>query len=241
MADSLDFFCQDALSSQVFNRRGEDWPDADVTLFEQGIFKGEGYEAQNALAYMALMSRVMGKAEKLQYEERQTIVFVDEVHTILKIPLTALYLTKCAKMSRKLGLWLWLVTQNIGDFTGDAQKILSMVEFWLCLGLSEAEIKALEEFRILTDEERMLFRSVRKSAKKYVEGVLLCPRLKTLFRNIPPRHCLALAMTEKQEKAERMQLMQKYNITELAAARMIAEQMMNNNFMHNKRSFDEAS
>ncbi len=67
---------------------------------------------------------------------------------------------------------------------------------------------------------------MRKEAKKYVEGVLLCNRFKALFRNIPSRLALALAMTEKHEKAERQKLMQQYGYSEVQAAIKIAEQMM---------------
>ena len=222
MADSMAFFTKDTLASAVFNRRGTPWPDADVTLFEQGLFKDDGYEAHNALAFMGLMSRTMAKAESRQYEERFTVVYGDEIHTITKNVLTVIYLTKCAKMSRKFGLWLWLATQNVADFPKEARKILSMMEFWICLGMSESEMKAVEEFRQLSDEERELFRSVRKAAKKYVEGVLLCPRVKALFRNVPPRLSLALAMTEKHEKAQRKKLMDELGITELEAARQVA-------------------
>ncbi len=225
MADSMAFFTKDTLANNVFNRRGQPWPDADVTLFEQGLFKDEGYEAHNALAFMGLMSRTMAKAEARQFEERFTLFFGDEIHTITKNLFTVIYLTKCAKMSRKFGLWLWLATQNVADFPQEARKILSMMEFWICLGMSEAEMQAIEEFRKLSEEERELFRSVRKSAKKYVEGVLLCNRVKALFRNVPPRLSLALAMTEKHEKAQRKKLMQQHQITELAAAKMMAKQM----------------
>ncbi|MBX9706281.1 MAG: conjugative transfer ATPase [Gammaproteobacteria bacterium] len=225
MADSMAFFTKDTIASKVFNRRGEAWPDADVTLFEQGLFKDDGYETHNALAFMGLMSRTMAKAEERQFEERFTLFFGDEIHTITKNLLTVVYLTKCAKMSRKFGLWLWLATQNVSDFPKDARKILSMMEFWVCLGMSEVEMKAVEEFRKLTEEERELFRSVRKAAKKYVEGVILSNRVKGLFRNVPPRLSLALAMTEKHEKAERRKLMDKHNISELEAARLIAKQL----------------
>ena len=197
LADSMAFFCKDTIASRVFNRRGDPWPDADITLFEQGLFKDEGYEAHNALAFMGLMARTMAKAEQRQFEERFTVVFGDEIHTITKNILTVVYLTKCAKMSRKFGLWLWLATQNVADFPEEARKILSMIEFWVCLGMSEVEMKAVEKFRKLSDEERELFRSVRKASKKYVEGVLLCSRVKALFRNVPPRLSLALAMTGK--------------------------------------------
>ncbi|MCW5588131.1 MAG: conjugative transfer ATPase [Legionellales bacterium] len=225
MADSMAFFTKDTIANLVFNRRGKPWPDADITLFEQGLFKDEGYEAHNALAFMGLMSRTMAKAEERQFEERFTVFFGDEIHTITKNLLTVVYLTKCAKMSRKFGLWLWLATQNVADFPKEARKILSMMEFWICLGMSEVEMKSVEEFRKLNEEERELFRSVRKAAKKYVEGVLLCNRVKGLFRNVPPRLSLALAMTEKHEKAERRQLMNKYHISELEAAKWIAKSM----------------
>ena len=225
MADSMAFFTKDTIANLVFNRRGKPWPDADVTLFEQGLFKDEGYEAHNALAFMGLMSRTMGKAESRQFKERFTVVYADEVHTITKNVLTVIYLTKCAKMSRKFGLWLWLATQNISDFPDEARKILSMIEFWICLGMSEVEMQSVETFRKLSEEERELFRSVRKASKKYVEGVLLCPRVNALFRNVPPRLSLALAMTEKHEKAERKKLMDEYGISELEAARKVAEKL----------------
>ncbi|MBX9706105.1 MAG: conjugative transfer ATPase [Gammaproteobacteria bacterium] len=227
MADSMAFFTKDTIAAKVFNRRGGAWPDADVTLFEQGLFKDEGYEAHNALAFMGLMSRTMAKAEERQFEERFTLFFGDEIHTITKNLLTVVYLTKCAKMSRKFGLWLWFATQNVSDFPKEARKILSMMEFWICLGMSEVEMKAVEEFRKLSEEEQELFRSVRKASRKYVEGVILSNRVKALFRNVPPRLSLALAMTEKHEKAERRKLMDTHGISELEAARLIAKQMEN--------------
>ena len=45
-----------------------------------------------------------------------------------------------------------------------------------------------------------------------------------LFRNVPPGIDLALAMTEKEEKAERLELMRQYNLdSELDAAYKKAE------------------
>ena len=48
----------------------------------------------------------------------------------------------------------------------------------------------------------------------------------TLFRNVPPRLSLALAMTEKVEKAERKKLMEQHAISELDAAKIIAERLI---------------
>jgi conjugative transfer ATPase len=226
MADGIRIFCKDPLSAMYFNQRGKPWPAVDVTVFEMGLFKEEGYEAQRALAFMGVMNKAMSLAEQQQHETRATIFALDETHIIMKNPITVAYTTKCSKMSRKLGLWLWLASQNIQDFPAEARKILSMIEFWLCLGMSEAELAEVERFKPLTEEERILFRSVRKDRGKYVEGVLLCNRLKGLFRNIPPRLSLALAMTEKEEKAERKQLMQRYGYSEVEAAMHIAKQLL---------------
>lgn len=228
MASNMNLFCQDNLSSQYFNTSGKPWPEADITILEMGLFKDEGYEAQRALAFMGAMNKTVSLAEKHQYEERFTLFFADECHVVTNNPLTAVSVTKCSKMSRKIGLWLWFATQNVKDFPNDARKMLSMMEFWICLGMSEAELAEVERFKSLTEEERMLFRSVRKEAKKYVEGVILCNRFKGIFRNIPPRLALALAMTEKIEKAERRQIMEQEKCTEVEAALKIAQQMMSN-------------
>jgi hypothetical protein len=226
MADGIRVFCKDHVSSQFFNRRGEPWLEADVTILEMGLFKEEGYEAQRALAFMGAMNKTMSLAERNQYDDRFTVFFGDECHVVTKNPLTAVSITKCSKMSRKIGLWLWLATQNVEDFPNEARKMLSMIEFWICLGMSEVELKEVERFKVLTEVERQLFRSVRKSAKQYVEGVLLCQRFKGLFRNIPPRQALALAMTEKHEKAERRALMQQFNCTEIEAVYKISEKLL---------------
>ena len=228
MASNMGLFCQDNLSSQYFNTEGSPWPAADITLLEMGIFKDEGYEAQRALAFMGAMNKTVQLAELHQYEERFTVLFADECHILTNNPLTALSVTKCAKMSRKIGLWLWFATQNVKSFPNDARKMLSMIEFWVCLGMSEAELAEVERFKPISEEERLLFRSVRKEAKKFVEGVILCHRFKCLFRNIPPTLALALAMTEKTEKAERRRLMERYQCTEVEAAIKIAQEMMQN-------------
>jgi hypothetical protein len=47
-----------------------------------------------------------------------------------------------------------------------------------------------------------------------------------LFRNVPPRLALALAMTEQAEKAERQRIMKQLGCSEVEAAMHIAEQMI---------------
>jgi hypothetical protein len=128
-------------------------------------------------------------------------------------------------MSRKLGMWLWLATQNMSDFPNESKKMLSMIEFWIGLGTSESEIDEMRRFKQITDEEKELFLSVHKDIPNYVEGVVMSRKIKGLFRNVPPRIALVLGMTEKDEKIERAEVMKERGISELEAVEYIANQM----------------
>ncbi len=61
--------------------------------------------------------------------------------------------------------------------------------------------------------------------EEYVEGVVLSDNLEALFRNVPPPLSLALAMTEKHEKAERAAIMRDRKCSELEAVYAIAERI----------------
>ncbi|MCO7222733.1 hypothetical protein [Pleionea sp. CnH1-48] len=52
-------------------------------------------------------------------------------------------------------------------------------------------------------------------------------KVQALFRNVPPPITLALAMTEKHEKQERVKLMHELEITELEAVFSIADKISN--------------
>ena len=65
--------------------------------------------------------------------------------------------------------------------------------------------------------------SARKEPGLYTEGVVLADTVEALFRSVPPPLYLALAMTEKDEKAQRQRLMDEHGISEVAAAMRIAE------------------
>lgn len=160
-----------------------------------------------AVAYISLMNRVNALAERDQYEDRQIVMPTDEAHVITTNPLLSPYVTKITKMWRKLGAWLWLLTQNMKDFPDGAERMLNMCEWWLCLVMSPNEVEQIARFKTLTDEQRLM---------------LLSARLQTLFRVVPPSLYLALAMTEKDEKAERRALMEAHGITELEAAVRVA-------------------
>ena len=59
----------------------------------------------------------------------------------------------------------------------------------------------------------------------YVEGFVLADSLEALFRIVPLALSLALAMTEKHEKAERAEIMRERSCTELEAVRIVAERI----------------
>mgnify|MGYP001821507055 CR=1 FL=1 len=103
--------------------------------------------------------------------------------------------------------------------------MLNMKEWRLCLVAPKEEIEHIARFKDLTEEQRELLLSTRKEHGKYVEGVVLSDNLEALFRNVPPPLSLALAMTEKHEKAERAAIMQAENCSELEAVHVIAERI----------------
>lgn len=227
MADSMRYFTLDPVSSRFFNVIGNPWEIADVTIIDIGLFAREGYEAHRAITFSSCMSNILSLAESNQAGNRAIKVVCDENHIFTSIPLLADIQTRIAKMGRKLGLWLWLATQNMKDFADGAQRMLSQIETWLCLALPPDEIQQIERFKTLSLEERLLFLSAQKEKGKYTEGVLLSPKIKGLFRNIPPRLYLAMAATDQDEKYLRAQIMKKHQCSEIEAVKIIAEQMMN--------------
>ena len=54
---------------------------------------------------------------------------------------------------------------------------------------------------------------------------MLADNLEALFRNVPPPLSLALAMTEKHEKAERATIMRERGCSELEAVQVVAERI----------------
>ena len=100
--------------------------------------------------------------------------------------------------------------------------MLNMIEWWLCLVMPKEEVDQIARFKALTAEQRALLLAARKESGKYTEGVVLSDTLQALFRNVPPPLALALAMTEKHEKAERARIMAERGCSELEAAYEVA-------------------
>jgi len=227
MGDGMALFCS-GLAGHFFNRPGTRWPEADVTILEMGMLAREGYEDQLTVAYISMMSHINDLVERHQHDARPTLVITDEGHIITTNPMLARYVVKITKMWRKLGAWFWIATQNLEDFPDASRKMLNMMEWWLCLVMPKEEVEQIARFKDLTDVQRSLLLSARKEPGKYVEGVVLSDNLEALFRNVPPPLSLALAMTEKHEKAERAAIMREKNCSELEAVYVIAERIAAN-------------
>ena len=224
MGDGMALFCS-GLAGHFFNRPGQSWPEADVTILEMGMLAREGYEDQLTVAYLSMMSHINDLVERHQHDDRPTLVVTDEGHIITTNPLLARYVVKITKMWRKLGAWFWIATQNLEDFPDASRKMLNMMEWWLCLVMPKEEVEQIARFKDLNDEQRNLLLSARKEPGKYVEGVVLADKVEALFRNVPPALSLALAMTEKHEKAERAAIMREKNCSELEAVYEIAKRI----------------
>ncbi|KMQ77194.1 type VI secretion protein [Edwardsiella ictaluri] len=224
MGESLGVFMQGFLG-ELFNRPGQNWPEADVTLIDLGTLAREGYEAPLAVAYTSLVNTINNIAERDQFLDREIVFPTDEAHMITTNPLLAPYVVKVVKMWRKLGAWLWLATQNLEDFPATAKKMLNMIEWWLCLVMPPEEVEEIARFKKLTAEQKAMLLSATKTPRCYTEGVVLASRIEALFRAVPPSLYLALGMTEKYEKAARRALMVEHGISELDAAKRIAHQL----------------
>lgn len=224
MGESLSVFMQGFLG-ELFNQEGQHWSEADVTLIDLGTLAREGYEAPLAVAYTSLVNTINNIAERDQFLEREIVFATDEAHMITTNPLLAPYVVKVVKMWRKLGAWLWLATQNLEDFPSTSKKMLNMIEWWLCLVMPPEEVEEIARFKKLTPEQKVMLLSATKTPRCYTEGVVLASRIEALFRAVPPSLYLALGMTEKEEKAERKELMVEHGISELEAAKRIAERL----------------
>ena len=226
MASAINVFCS-GLNGQLFDREGDLWPRADITVVELDLLARRGYEDRLAVALTGLFSMINNEIESNQYTTRQTLVVIDEAHVLLQNALISPYINRISAMWRTYGAWLWIATQNIRQFPDNAKELLNQPEWWYCLSLDKDEIDQIGRFKSLTAQQKDLLLSARKSPGLYTEGTIISARLISLFRNTPPALALALSQTEKSEKAQRFKLMKEKGITELEAAHMIAEIIAN--------------
>lgn len=166
MGESLGVFMQGFLG-ELFDRPGENWPEADVTLIDLGTLAREGYEAALAVAYTLLVNTINNIAERDQFLDREIVFATDEAHMITTNPLLAPFVVKIVKMWRKLGAWLWLATQNLEDFPNTSKKMLNMIEWWLYLVMPPEEVEEIARFKKLTAEQKAMLLSATKTPRCY--------------------------------------------------------------------------
>ena len=229
MSYAMELFT-DGLNGHLFNRReGQLWPDVDIQIVDLGQAAGEANKSTLAVAYVSLIQDINARIERDQMDERYTLVLTDEAHLIYTDELIPAFVMKAIKQWRKLGCGMTLATQNVEDFPGSSKRLLSMMEFWMCLAMDKDEVEKISRFRDLNAEERNMMVNCTKAPGKYVEGVILSDKHKLQFRNVPPSLFLALAQTEKHEKAKRGDMIREHGLegpdAELQAALLVGEQI----------------
>lgn len=226
MAEAMSLFV-DGFAGELFNRPGEELPDADFIRIEMGALAGgSNTKDKLSVAYISLINQIIARAQRTQRDGRPTINLTDEAHVITTDKLLASYLVIVSKLlGRRMGLWLWQATQNMKDYPDDAEKMLAMFEWWMCLFIDQGELKHIEKFKQLTPDQRSMLLSTAKEPGKYTEGVIMSPKVQGLFRMVPPALCFALAQTEKEEKSYRAKVMRQNGVSELEAAKIIGEEL----------------
>jgi conjugative transfer ATPase len=222
----LEYYVKDLLRSKFVNHDSEVLGDYDFLHIDFGFLKEQSYKDLMNIVCISMLSKVLALAEDNKNSGRPMILILDEAHVLFKSEMVAAFVTLMAKVARKVGLWLLPCTQNVRDFEGvESKKVLSMIETWLLLSLDAEEIKHVETFKPLTDEMRALVMDVRKYPGIYSEGVLLGKRYSGLFRNVPPRISLSLALTDPDERTARVRLQEEKGMTEMEAVEHIAKEM----------------
>ncbi len=224
LADSLDYWTE-GMHGLFFNRPGQAWSECDVTILNMGMLTSEQYEDMLAVALITLLNTITGIGEKNQFSGRRTDVYVDEGHVITANAALVKPLVFGAKTWRKLNIWLHQATQDMKDYPGNAEKMLSLAEWWLCLGMSMKEVEQLAKFLPVTKEQKLLLCSARKEGGKYTEGVVVSDKLTSLFRVVVPALPLALAGTDPEEKDARRKIMDEQGITELEAIDQVVDKI----------------
>ncbi len=214
------------IRGQFINKVSSPFDDFDFLHIDFGFMQSESYKDLMNIVCISLLAKVLSLAEANKATGRPTEVYIDEAHVPFKSEMVAQFVILMSKVARKIGLWLRPCTQNIEDFTGiESKKVLSMMETWLCLALQADEVALVNTFKPLSAEMRDLILDVRKYPGVYAEGVLLGKRYSGLFRNIPPRFALALAMTEQDERTRRVDIQRTQGISELEAVEFMAKEM----------------
>ena len=215
------------MEGELFNRPGEAWPEADVTIVEFGILARAGNEAKLAISLAGLMSMINHVVEKNQRcSSRNTITAIDEGKVFLNNQLIGPILNSIVAMWRTYGAWLWLATQNLEQIPDSAIQLVTQCEWWMGICLKDDEIDRIDKrFRRLSSLQKSLLSNTKKEMYKYSEAGILSVNLNTIIRIVPPAITLALAETEQDQKNHRFNLMAEQGITELEAVYLRADEI----------------
>lgn len=212
MATSLSDFTQ-GLKGKLFNRVGQAWPDADITLVNLGTLSSPSNKDMLSVAYTSLMQHVNNLAESTQFDERDVVVLTDESHLLTGDEMLSKLIVKQVKTSRKYGCWPTFATQNVSDMSGEAEKLLSQIEWYFCLNFSISEAELVSKYKTLSDERKQLLTSTRKMSGTYTEGVVISGKNDYLFRSVLPSLILAVSASDSEEKAARRKLVRDRNLS----------------------------
>lgn len=216
------------LRGLIFNRYGKPWKEADLTIVDMGILTNDDNKDMLAVAIISLVNTITGIGEKYQFtDKRETVVWTDEGHVITTNPTIVKPFVFGVKTWRKLGIWLIQGTQNLTDYPDEAQKMLSLAEWWYCLNMSDSEINEMSSrFRTqMTEEQKALCLKTSKQSGAFVEGVVMSDKFTFLFRSVMPALALALAMTDGDEKKLISNTKNENQCDDYEAALLIAEQI----------------
>ncbi len=226
MAKAMRVYISSDFNKRIFNTEGRLFPEVAITQLDVGLFATDGYESQLVVAFVSLMNDVNRLGESNQFGGHPIFVIIDEAHIFTKHPLIVSWILKMVKMWRKWGVWVWFATPSLKDYTDTAKSMFETIEWIVCLQVKKSEAKALSNLIDLSKEQNELMMSMKGSDGQYKEGVVFSQAINTLFRSVSMPLALALAMTEQKEKATRQKIMQNNNCSELEAAYLIAEQIL---------------
>lgn len=212
--------------SGYFNKPTHVESDFDYYHIDLGFLATKGNEANLNIVSISVLSRILSLCQASAADGIPTIFFIDEAHILFKYQLLAQFLILMAKISRKINLNLLPMTQNLSDMSGgDVQKMLSMMDTLICLYMDNKERKLFEENKALSDGVMAMLNRARKNKPFYSEAVLVHENYQGIFKNIPPRKMLALAMTDPNEKELRKELSDANGYTTLEAVEAIANEL----------------
>ena len=225
MAANLQYYTV-GLAGQLFNRYGDPFPEADVTLIEPAVIGQEGHQDELTVAFMAILQNIQAVITRDAGDNRQTIVLADEKHIVASNPYLGPYTVKIVKVWRSAGTWYWQATQDLEDYTESMRPLINNSDWFIGMSMEKEQLQQLRAFKSLTDEQIGLIEQCRIDPGNYAEGTLIHRNFSSIFRAVLPPLSLALAQSEREERAHRYDLMKRHGYkTQLEAALHVAREI----------------